>query len=505
MRVSKKIVALLLSLVLIFSCVSISVSAASKKTDYPVIYVHGFMASDILSDKSNPESDPYWPMQTDNIVSAVRSAVPALAKLAIKKDWDQFGEALIPIVEQIFTGLFNGKDGSPQGDSGTYCRYPTKEEIQHSDEVTFRYDWRRDPIEVAKDLNKYINHIIKVSGKKKVSISCHSQGGVITLAYLTIYGSSKIHGVAFDSAALYGQSFNGNLLCGKLDFEGDALLYALKDLLKGSGNELLINTIFEILKESGLMDVIANLGDDIVDKIRPYLYKSLASLFACWPSIWAMVPDNQIDEAMNFVFTEIYNKNDPESKKLIKKINNYNNKIRNKREETLLALDKTSKVIVICRYGFTSMPITPSWNAHSDGNVDVVNGSFGATTLEYGKTFSENYLAKANKKYISPDKTIDASTCLFPEKTWFVRDLQHSAGCSGIDPMIYKLLDYEKEANVRTFKKYPRFMKYDKSTNDIVIDDGVDNVTLTDEEYVKNKIILFFKVVIYKVWSIFAK
>ena len=147
MTSTKKIIALLLTVLLIFSCVSLSVSAANKKTNYPVIYVPGFMCSDILSDKNDPESTPYWPLQTDNIVSAVTMAVPALAKFITKQDWDEFGEALVPVVEKIFTGMFNGKDGAPQGESGTYNYYPSKEEIKYFDEVTFRYDWRRDRLQ----------------------------------------------------------------------------------------------------------------------------------------------------------------------------------------------------------------------------------------------------------------------------------------------------------------------------------------------------------------------
>jgi hypothetical protein len=125
----------------------------------------------------------------------------------------------------------------------------------------------------------------------------------------------------------------------------------------------------------------------------------------------------------------------------------------------LLALDETSKVIVICRYGFSSVPIAPSWKNHTDGSIDVANSSFGATSLELEKTFSEDYLANADMEYISPDKTIDAYTCLFPEKTWFVRNLEHSESCEGIDPMIYTLLDCEKEADINSFEDYPRFMK----------------------------------------------
>ena len=176
-----------------------------------------------------------------------------------------------------------------------------------------------------------------------------------------------------------------------------------------------------------------------------------------------------------------------------------------KREETLLALDESSKVIVICRYGFSSLPIAPSWNAHTDGSIDAANSSFGATTLAHGEIFSEDYLAKADKKYISPDKTIDASTCLFPEKTWFVKNFQHSEGCDDIDTMIYTLLDYEKEATVNTFKEYPRFMKYNEPTDEIFPDDGTNKIILPDIDDIKDEVILKFKIMIYKIQSLFAK
>ena len=502
MKISKKIIALLLTVVLVFSCVSMSVSAASKNNKYPVIYIPGFMASEILSDKDNPESTPYWPMQTDNIVSAVKSAIPALGKFIIKQDWDEFGKSLVPVVEQIFNGLYFGPDGEAKDNSGVYRVYPTKKQIKESAEVCFNYDWRKDPLEVAKELDKYINHIIKVSGKEKVSISCHSQGGVIALTYLTRYGNSKIHGVAFDSAGIFGQSFNGDLLSGKVELNGEAFLYAIEDSLKGNESELLIDSILEVIEEAGLMDLVANLGNDIVAKIKPYLNESLAALFACWPSIWSMVPDKDLDTATNYIFSEVYDKNDKESKELIKKINNYNKKIRSKKEKTLLALDETSRVIVIARYGYTSMPLTPSWNTPCDGTVDLINSSFGATVADFGTTFSDKYLAKAKSKYISPSKTIDASTCLFPDKTWFIRDFQHSIGCYDLDNMIYKLLESKKEATVNTFKAYPRFMKYDIANDNIIPDDTVVEIRVPQGD-MKDKLTFFAQQLLNSVKCIF--
>ena len=42
--------------------------------------------------------------------------------------------------------------------------------------------------------------------------------------------------------------------------------------------------------------------------------------------------------------------------------------------------------------------------------------------------FSKEYLDSHNSKYISPDKCVDASTCLFPERTWFFSGQHHEVG-----------------------------------------------------------------------------
>lgn len=490
MKIGKKIFALTMALLVIFSCVSLSVSAADKKTNYPIISVPGFMSSDLVSDQNDPDSKLYWPVQGDNGISAATVAVPALAKFIIRQDWDEFGAALEPIVKELFAGLLYGKDGEPLDESGAYREYPTKEEIKFRGEVTFRYDWRRDPIEVAKELDDYINYIIKVSGQKKVSISCHSLGGVITLTYLALYGNSKIHGVAFDSAAIYGESFTGDLFTGKLVCEGKGILYNMECIMKGTELELLVNSFLEILYDAGLMDIVAAVNNDLVDKIRPYIYQALSSIFVSWPSMWTMVPDDMIDDAMDYIFSEIYDKDDPDAKKLMEKVENYNEKVRSKKAKTLLETDKKSRIMVITRYGFVSVANTPSWNVHTDGTVDVASSSFGATTAFYGETLSEEYLKTANKKYISPDKMIDASTCLFPEKTWFVRNLLHHKGCDGIDMMIRSFFDAEKEVTVDTYEKYPRFLKVDAETDDLVADENYIEMKVPEGD-IKDKIIFF--------------
>ncbi len=469
-NLTKKIISFLLAVLIIFSSISVMAYAADKNT-YPIIYVHGFMSSDINADKDDPDSELYFPMQANHIIDGVKEAVPALGALLLKGDWDAFGKGISPVLENIFYGLYNNPDGSTVGNSGTYFEYPSKKEIKNSDEIDFDYDWRRDPVDIADDLNDFIKYVKKVTGKKKVSLSCHSLGGVIVISYLSIYGNEDISGVAFDATAIYGESYTGDLLTGNIELGSESILYSIENMLKGEDAEIIVDSLLEIFEQAGLFELVADLGNDLVAKLEAYIFEALAPLFANWLTIWAMIPDEQIDEAMHFVFNEIYDKKGKDAKKLLAKIKNYNKVVRKNKTKTLKALDKNAKVVVISRYGYASLAVTPSWDSLSDGTVDTRYNSFGATTAPFGTTFSEDYLEGKNMKYISPDKTVDASTCLFPTKTWFIRNMSHSWNCDSLDEMIHTLLNAKREATVSTYKQYPRFMKYDAREDLICPDD----------------------------------
>ncbi len=489
----KKIISLLLAVLVLLSSMSLVASAAAaKKNPYPLIYVHGFMASDIHADKNDPDSELYFPMQTEHILDGVKLAVPALGELILKGDLDAFGEAVGPVLENIFYGLYNNPDGTVNGDSGVYFKYPSKKEIKKSDEITFSYDWRCDPVHIAAELNDFIEYVKKASGKDKVYLRCHSLGGVIVLSYLSLYGNKDVKGVAFDATAIYGESYTGDLLSGDVVLNGEAFLYAIENLLIGNDAEYLVDALLEIFEEAGLFDFVASLGNSLFEKLKGYINDSLASLFANWLTIWAMVPDEKIDDAMDFVFSEIYEKDDPDAKKLQKKIKTYNKKVRKNKTETLKKLDKNARVVVIARYGYSSIPVTPSWNTLSDGTVDTKNNSFGATTATFGSTFSEEYLKGKDMDYISPDKTVDASTCLFPEKTWFVRNFNHPWHCEDLTKMINTLLTSKKEATVNTFDEYPRFLKYVANEDAIYPDDESVELRYPAEGFIA-RVTLFFK------------
>ena len=77
-------------------------------------------------------------------------------------------------------------------------------------------------------------------------------------------------------------------------------------------------------------------------------------------------------------------------------------------------------------------------------------------------------------KYISPDKKIDASTCMYPDTTWFIKDLHHNY-FAPIEAPSVEIMRYDMTVDN---DKYPQYMV------------NVDNASLapfegTDEDYGK--------------------
>ena len=72
-------------------------------------------------------------------------------------------------------------------------------------------------------------------------------------------------------------------------------------------------------------------------------------------------------------------------------------------------------------------------------------------------------------KYISPDKTVDASTCLFPEKTWFFKDILHEEVGYTRD-LHTQLLFFGEEATCDNFT-LSRFSVFDRDSETFINDE----------------------------------
>lgn len=462
----KKILSIIICISLIFT-LAVPAFASENTEKCPIVYVHGIASSTIYLDKDNPDEKVDTPDKEAFIALIKKEILPALVVYAATRDVDKLSHTVSAAINDSFRHWFNNTDGTAKGNSGVINNYPAEWEICEGSLHRFRYDWRGDPIAIAGELNDYINYITENSEFDKVALTSHSLGAVVVLAYLSLYGNDKVYGYVMDSPAIEGVSYVGDLLCGEIEITGEGVLTFLKGTLGKTEYEELIASSLDILEMAGVSDFVVDFLDDAVKKMAPVLFEeTLFPIFGYWLTIWAMVPEDRIDECMAFV-KENYNNGDLSV--LMSKIEAYNSLVREKRKETLLSLDESARVAVISRYGHTCFPITSSWELVGDAVIETKSSSLGAETAPLGDYFSEEYLKGKDMKYISPDKTVDASTCLFPEKTWFFKDILHEE--VGYTRYLHtQLLFFGEEATCDNFT-LSRFSVFDRDSETFINDE----------------------------------
>ncbi|MBQ7637663.1 MAG: hypothetical protein IJS90_02015 [Clostridia bacterium] len=483
---------LVLSLVLAPS-LSLGASAADRTIarDCPQIDIPGFMASEVLRDKTDPSKGEVFAYSVDDILNMLKEALPTILPDFLISNWDGVATKLIPVLEKFFDGMILNPDGTANGNSGVVFTYPSPDRINKNSKLTFRYDWRLDPLESAAQLNDFINYVLECSGAEQVCLTCHSLGGVVTTSYVKLYGDEKIKSVVYNTTAVYGETYTGELLSGKIVLNADAVEYYLRYLFDGNDYELFLNGLMSILNDLGILDAVCLLGNDLIEKLSPILLpKLVVPMFAGLPTIWDMVPDEYIDDAMEYVFGTVYADDDVDRSGLIEKIENYNTLVRADKTETLLKLQEDANMYVISRYVYSSIPVVPSYMSLTDSVIDNSRSSMGATTSEYRGVLTDEQLAEMDPKYVSPDNMVYAGTCLFPDQTWFIKNYPHSAN-SAIEDMMAALLYFDGQADVNTFEEYPQFMIFDRA-EDAVVPYTLDNAEPEKEVSFFDRILNFF-------------
>lgn len=81
------------------------------------------------------------------------------------------------------------------------------------------------------------------------------------------------------------------------------------------------------------------------------------------------------------------------------------------------------------------------------------------------------YLSEAESrgagKYVSPDKKIDASACLLPDHTWFIRDVAHRSMPEGINSLFEAILDHEGYMTVFDDSAFSQYLSNDSETDSL--------------------------------------
>lgn len=373
---------------------------------------------------------------------------PFLLEGILMDKWDNYYDALEKEIGELFTEVRYDKNGECPNNTDISKNLRAQMERQMNTDYKaingsyyvydyqFWYDWRQDPLETADEFHAYIEGIKKSTGCDKVAILARCLGSTVTMAYIAKYGTDSIYGVGFDGSVIEGAEIISESISGKFTIDGDAINRLIYDMnATGAASiDSFVTASIDLAVKSGLIDsltgtVRATIYNKLVEGVTSAL--SLSTFFT-WPGYWACVAEEDYSEALRHVFGNEGSEKRTEYAGLIEKIEGYNTQVRKKLDTLYDDIEESgAKIGVIGKYGFQLTPICESGDQIADQYATLTKASFGATTApSIFETLSDEYIAareaEGKGKYISPDKLVDASTCRFPDYTWFTKNISHS-------------------------------------------------------------------------------
>ncbi len=464
----KKLLSIFLCLVLTLSCVA--PSFASEPEEYPTIYIVGAHTNPIY----NADGEEVYPLKADVIGTIKETFLPCLEELAkgtITGDYSSYAQEFNDSWAPIFEDLILDPDGEVS--NGSYAK--NKTETAHlkgktSDydvwDCRFWYDWRESPIKTASELKEHIDNVIELTGKDKVQLIGRCYGANVIAAYLQLYkdhAKTYISDISYYSSSIMGIDFMSALFSGQITINNESfnsfLDYYINDkgLIGDKNSADFVSAIIEVMYQAKMLGLTGDTLISFINTFKNDLFPLIIrNTFGGWLSYWAMVTPELYEQARDFVFNTDEIK--AEYAGFISKADEYYYTVQVNVEETMLEMKEAGiNFNIFVKYNFPEFPLYEGATTQGDGDTSVYRQSFGATAADYGKVLSAYYLSEVsedNMKYISPDKKIDASTCLFPETTWFVKDLHHNYFYPLQEPSV-EIMRYDLTVDN---EKYPQYM-----------------------------------------------
>ena len=493
----KKAIALVLSFVLIIPialCAYADDSFTLLDTKIPSVLIGG--DGDTIYDK-----DGNYLFQIDDLgnltdgtdkkellLSVVRVLHPFLVEGLLQNKWDNYYAQLEKEIGELFEDVRLDENGEPS--NGSDISREHRDSVEQ-DKVTdykgdkgyyayndyhFWYDWRLDPMQIADELHDYIEGIKRTTKSKKVALVGRCVGTNVLLAYVAKYGTKSLYGVGFDGTSSNGGEFISDSLSGNFRMRGASLERFLIDYNELGMIDLSSFALasVDLLVKSGAVDGLsAAVRATIYDKVMQGVTSALAlSTFFTMPCYWGFVKAQDYDAAIYNVFGAPGSEKRVKYAGLIEKLDNYHTQVAKRIPQLMRSFAKKNvRLGIIAKYGFQIMPICASADKVADQYASVESASFGATTASLYDTLPEDYIAErvaqGKGKYISPDRKIDASTCMFPDCTWFTKGVRHGDWTWTENRILHAVATADRQLTVDDFE-LTQFIAYDKQTDSMV-------------------------------------
>lgn len=495
----KKVIALLLALVMSLTMMVPCFAAfdtGDYKSDIPVILISG--DGDSIYDAEGNEVFRFsnlvsmlTAVKGDALKESLYNVIqPLMVQAVLKNNWQPFYDSLEKEIGKLFEDCRLDENGEVTNGSGIsqerkdYMANAVASDPKLTNggyslyDYRFWYDWRLDPLENADTFNDYIKMVKKATGAPKVSIVTRCLGTSVVMAYIAKYGLDDIQGIGFDGTVANGAEILSEVISGKFRIDGEPVVRFLKDakaihLIDISS---FITSTVELVVSTGLVDGAIEITETLLyNKLVEGMTSALTlSTFFTWPSYWSAVTSEDFDAALHHVFGPEGSEKRIKYAGLIEKINNYDRVVRRNVEKLYKSISASgANVATISKYGYQIIPLIESSDIVADQFASVTNSSFGATTSKLCDTLDEDYIekrvAQGKGKYISPDKQIDASTCIYPDYTWFTKGSSHSNWTKWEDNLLHEISTADRQLSIDDFPEYSQFMICDNDTGEMTI------------------------------------
>lgn len=499
MKNIKKAICVILTLIFTLSCFASLAFAAEE--EYPVIYIKGQGA--VLTDDSTTKGNQVYPIEIPDgyLGDRGKELIIPLAAAMATDNWKTYNEKLYNAVMPILSPFACDENGNTKGTTGSPWRNSTSPYTEPGTGLKrwyFDYDWRLDPNDCIDSLHEYIGFVKTKTGKDKVNIISRCLATNIVLAYAAEYGTKDIYKLVLVCPGFDGFETIDALFTGNIDFNAEALnrfsetYLAVEDYADDPTFETVRN-IVTALEATPLISFTADTLNSFFANIRDDSYRRIVrDSYASIPSMWSYIGDDCYEEAKKFIFGE-------ETEKyagLIEKIDDFHYNVLVKYDEILDKISGDGTYIYnVCKYGFQMLPMLGEDYEMSDTIISTSRSSIGAVCSEIDKELSPAYLAAADIKYISPDRQIDASTCKYPEHTWFIKNMTHKNMPTSVDKLLFSIIRTPGYATVDEVENYPQFLM---SSDDggTIVPATEENTRITSERVNKTPLMSLIEILI---------
>ena len=515
----KKLTVVVLCFVMLLTLGVPAFGAEKQGTDVPNIYLQGQGEHIYLPDGTKIFDGGDLP--EGFLADAVKECMPSFIN-AVKNDdaesWAVYREKLLGMLLPVISGWALDKNGEASDGSHIDMSWWNAGANKFGDgsyqfrTYNFYQDWRVDPFETAAKLNEYVQKVKAQTNKDKVNLVGRCEGANVIMSYLAEYGYADVNCVELYVQSASGVDGMSALFSGRMQLDSTALrrFKETSDLIQFEDQMIveLLDSLLEFSSDTMLLD----LGMVGLQTLIPKVYKEvvvyvLRETYGRMPGIWSLVGADYYQDARKGVF-EGY---EEEFAGLLEKLDNYDVKVRQRVEDIVRdAVANGVKIANYSKYGnYQVTPICETNNEIGDNSVSLKIESMGATTAKFGSTLSDSYIRKAKKngtdKYISPDRMVDASTCVLPDTTWFIYGSEHRDFPERIHQFMFKFLKADGNLTVFGDSTAPQYLIYsgDEETGDSLESMVADNAPSLDSGDIvfknidwKDMIMRFFKTVL---------